>query len=463
VRPVLTAAAQRAADEVAIRQVGHDALVERAGLAAALGAVALLPRVYGARVAVLCGPGSNGEDGRVAARHLRSRGAAVDVLDVAGAPARLAGVDLVVDAAFGTGLSRAWDAPAVPDTTTVLAVDLPSGVDPDTGVASGRSLAATRTVAMGSLKRGHLLADGAALSGEVAVAPLGIAVADPDAALVEDDDLVLVPRLGRDEHKWRRGVVVLAGAPGMPGAAGLACDGALSVQGGMVLLCVPGAGHDADAGWPREVVRLVASTADAAAAVLQGLERAHALVVGPGLGRSPEVRAVLGEVLDKAPVPCVLDADALHLVTADALAARQRSGGSPVVLTPHDGEYAALLGAPPGEDRFAAAARAAAATGCTVLVKGPTTVVASAPPPDGVPWLLAVASGGPDLATPGTGDVLAGAVGGLLARGTPAHVAAALAAHVHGRAGTALGAACRAGALPAAIAAELEARREGRG
>jgi ADP-dependent NAD(P)H-hydrate dehydratase / NAD(P)H-hydrate epimerase len=458
VQPVLTAAAQRAADEAALASVGHRALVERAGLAAALAAAGLLDRVYGARVAVLCGPGSNGADGRVAARHLATRGADVAVVDAAHAPARLDAVDLVVDAAFGTGLSRPWDAPEVPPGIPVLAVDLPSGVDPDTGVAAGRALCATRTVAMGSIKRGHLLADGARLSGVVSVAGLGIPVASPAAALVDDDDPRLVPPLGREEHKWRRGVVVLAGAPGMTGAAALACEGALSVQAGMVLCCTPDVGRDQDASFPREAVRLVAPVGAAAAAVLDALARAHALVVGPGLGRGDDARRLVADVVAAAHRPCVLDADALHLVDPEALAQRQAGDGAPLVLTPHDGEYAALFGVAPGEDRFAAAERAAAATGCTVLLKGPTTVVATAAPPTGVPPLLAITSGTPDLATPGSGDVLAGAIGGLLARGLPAHLAAAIAAHVHGRAGGDLGATCRAGRLPGAIAARLDAR-----
>ena len=436
----------------------HEVLVERAGLAAALAAVRLLPRVYGVPVTVLCGPGSNGADGRVAARHLAARGAAVTVLDVRGGPSRVEGASLVLDAAFGTGLARPWDPPTIDPSVRVLAVDLPSGVDPDTGVATGGALRAVRTVAMGAIKRGHLQADGAALSGDVTVAPLGIGVIDPSCGLVDDGDLDAISPLQRDEHKWRRAVVVVSGSPGMLGAPSLVCDGALAAQGGMVLLVAPDVPRAREGPWPREVVRLAASAADTDKVVAGALERAHALVLGPGLGRSPRLRGLVAAALAAARAPVVLDADALHLVDADQLRERQARGGGPLVLTPHDGEYAALFGAPPGSDRFGAAARAAQRTGCTVLLKGPTTVVASPAAARGAPALLAVTAGVPDLATPGAGDVLAGVIAALLARGLDAHLAAALGAHVHGRAGASLGATCRAGALPAAVASFLAGR-----
>lgn len=457
-RPVVTVAEMRAADEATMRTVPHDVLVERAGLAVAIAAVHLLPRTYGTPVTVICGPGSNGADGHVAARHLAARGAVVRLLDATDLPSRIDGASLVVDAAFGTGLSRRWDAPQVDPATPVLAVDVPSGVDPDTGLAAGDALRATRTVAMGALKRGHLLADGATLSGVVQVAPIGIEVVGAACALVEDDDLDAIPPLSRDDHKWRRAVVVVAGSPGMLGAPALACDGALAVQAGMVLLCAPDVPRRREGPWPREVVRLAASTPDVEKVVGDVLDRARALVIGPGLGRSARLQRAVVDVVRATREPVVLDADALHLVDAELLAARQERGGSPIVLTPHDGEYAALFGAPPGTDRFAAAERAARRTRCTVLLKGPTTVIASHAPPPGVPGLLAVTSGTPDLATPGSGDVLAGVIGGLLARGVPAHLAAALGAHVHGLAGAALGPACRATALPDAIASVLAGR-----
>jgi ADP-dependent NAD(P)H-hydrate dehydratase / NAD(P)H-hydrate epimerase len=461
VKPVVTSAEMRSADDAAMRRVTHEALVERAGFAVALEAARLLPHVYGAHVAVLCGPGSNGADGVVAARHLQRRGAVSEVLEVGSLPPRLEGFDLVVDAAFGTGLSRRFDAPELDDSVPVLAVDIASGVDPDTGLAAGRSLRATRTVAMGARKRGHLLADGAELSGSITVAPLGIDVVDAEAWLVEDADLSLLPPLARTDHKWRRSVVIVAGSPGVLGAPGLACDGALSVQAGMVLLCAPDVSRRRDGPWPPEVVRLPASANDVEKVVLDALERARALVMGPGLGRSAKLQRTVTELLRATREPVVLDADALHLVDADTLLARQSRGGSPVVLTPHDGEFAAMFGAPPGTDRFAAARDAASRTGCTVVLKGATTVVAS-PAPSGLA-MLAVDAGTPDLATPGTGDVLAGIIGGLLARGVPAHLAGALGAHVHGRAGASLGARCRATLLGAAVASFLAERRDDEG
>lgn len=446
----------RAADEVAVRAVGHDTLVERAGLAAALAAVAMLPRVYGARVAVLCGPGDNGADGTVCARHLAARGASVRVVDATDPPARLDGVDLVVDAAFGTGLSRPFTAPET--SAPVLALDVPSGVDPDTGAAAGRVMPAVRTVAMAALKRGHVQGPGATLSGVVAVADLGIAVDAPSVALVDEADLDGLPALGRDEHKWRRAVVVVAGSPSMRGAPALVCGGALAAQAGMVQLHVPGLDEAATGPWPTEVVRV--GDVDPGPQGLGPLGRAHAVVVGPGVGRSEDAARCVTSVLDNARVPLVLDADALHLVTVEQLAARQARGAAPVVLTPHDGEYAALLGAAPGPDRILAAERAAARTGCTVLLKGPTTVVAAPSGHDDGPRTLVVTAGGPELATPGSGDVLAGVLGALLARGVAPLLAAALAAHVHGLAGAALGARCRAGMLADAIADRLAEGRD---
>lgn len=457
-RPVLTVEEMRAADAAAMRTVTHEALVARAGLAAALAATRLLGRVYGSRVVAVCGPGANGEDGRVAARHLAARGARVEVLDLKELGPRLEGCDLVVDAAFGTGLSRPWEAPEVDPGTPVLAVDVPSGVDPDTGSVAGRSLPAVATVAMGGLKRGHLVGQGAVLCGDVEVAPLGIDARGAAAALVEDADLSSIAPLERDGHKWRRALVVVAGSPSMLGAPSLVCDAALCAQAGMVLWCGPEVPTTQAAPVPVEVVRIDAAT-ELVAPTLEAMRRARAAVLGPGLGRDEGIAAMLNELVERSDVPIVLDADALHLVAPEALHARQSRGAAPVVLTPHDGEYAALMGAAPGPDRFAAARAAAERTGCTVLLKGPTTVVATASPPDGVAPLLCVRAPA-DLATPGTGDVLAGVVGALLARGTPAHLAAALGAHLHAAAARALGARCRAGALPGAVAAVLEARRE---
>jgi NAD(P)H-hydrate epimerase len=448
----------RDADAEAMRHVSRESLIERAGLVVAIAATKLVPRVYGSSIAVLCGPGANGSDGRVAARHLAARGAVVRVHDALAAPTTIEGVDLVIDAAFGTGLSRPWDAPEVHESVPVLAVDVPSGVDPDTGVAAGRALRATRTVAMGALKRGHVLADGPALSGEVVVATLGIEVRDAEVAVVEDVDIDLVVPLGRDEHKWRRALVVVSGSPGMLGAPALVCDGAIAVQAGMILLCAPDVPRRHDGPWGVEVVRLAASAAETAKVVGDALDRARALVVGPGLGRSSRLEAAVHEILRSTREPVVLDADALHLVDCELLLARQSRGGSPIVLTPHDGEFASLFGAPPGTDRIAAAQRAAQQTGCTVLLKGATTVVATPTSTPGAASTLVVTTGTPDLATPGSGDVLSGVIGGLLARGTPAHLAAAIGAHVHGLAGASLGARCRASAIPATVAALLAAR-----
>ena len=369
VRPVVTAAEMRAADERRDAHRPHEALVERAGLAAAIGAVRLVPRVYGTPRRGAVRPGVNGADGRVAARHLSSRGAAVRVLEATAAPPtprrrrprrrrrlRHGAVAQLGRAARRPGGAGARRRPAVRAWTPTRA-------------SPRRRLRATRTVAMGALKRGHLLADGALLSGVVEVAPLGIEVQDATCALVEDDDLDAIPPLARDDHKWRRAVVVVAGARACS-ARRARLQRRPAVQAGMVLLCAPDVPRRREGPWPQEVVRLAASAQDAEKVVVDALDRARALVIGPGLGRSARLQRLVVDVLRATREPVVLDADALHLVDADLLSARQERGGSPIVLTPHDGEFAALFGAPPGTDRFAAALRGARRTGCTVLLKG---------------------------------------------------------------------------------------------
>lgn len=411
--PVLTAEEVRAVDAAASEPV--EVLVGRAGAAVAAEALDLLGGAYGRRVVVLAGKGNNGADGREAARLLRRRGARVEVVDASGAPAVLPPSDLVVDAAYGTGFRGEWDAPS-PCGAPVLAVDIPSGVDADTGDAGDATLAAVRTVTFAAVKPGHLFGRGAELAGEVVVADIGLDCSGAGAWLVEDGDVAsLVPRRRREAHKWTGAVWVIAGSPGMTGAAALAARGAQRAGAGYVRLSVPGG--DAGAG-PTEVVGTTLPAAGWAGEVLEGFGRFRALVVGPGLGRGSDddVRRLAVELT----VPTVLDGDALTAV-----------GDGPVapvtVLTPHDGEYERLTGRPPGPGRIDAARRLARRTGATVLLKGPTTVVA-----DAAGRVLLAAAGGPALATAGTGDVLAGMIGAFLAGGLPPLDAAACAAHLHG-------------------------------
>lgn len=420
--PVVTVQEMRAADAAAPEP--EEVLVRRAGTAAAHAALDLMGGAYGRRVVVVAGKGNNGADGRVAAAVLRRRGAKVAVV---GPAATLPRCDLVIDAALGTGLRGPYDAPGVPAGARVLAVDIPSGVDGDTGAAPGRPMRATRTVTFAALKPGLLQGDGPPLAGDVQLADIGIAVEPCRAHLVEDADVArLVPARTEPTHKWATAVAVVAGSPGMEGAAVLASTGAARAGSGMVRLGVPGGGSGP---WPVEAVRLPLGAGEWADAVLAVLDRCRALVVGPGLGRDEATQAEIRRLVARAPVPVVVDADALFALGGVEQARPVVAGPRPVVVTPHDGEYARLLGQPPGPDRLAAARRLAEALGTVALLKGSLTAVAA---PTGE--VLLSAAGSPRLATAGTGDVLSGVIGAFLARGTAAFEAAAVAAHVHGRA-----------------------------
>ncbi len=470
--PVLTVEEMRAADEAALRTTTHEALVARAGTAVAVEALEMLGAAYGRRVVVVAGKGSNGADGRVAAGVLARRGARVRVVE-AGTAERIPSCDLVIDAAYGTGFRGEYRAPATDPGTRVLAVDIPSGVDGDTGSAGGRPMEAERTVTLAALKRGLLMGDGPALAGRLVLADIGIAPGPSAVGLVEDGDVdERIPGRPAPTHKWASAVAVVAGSPGMEGAAALSAAGASHGGAGMVRLGVPGSDGErggAPGPWPLEAVRLPLPLEGWADAVLEVLGRCRALVVGPGLGRSPSTRDEVRRLVARAPVPVVADADAL-VALGDAGAAREVIAGEgvdrPVVLTPHDGEYARLAGEPPGKDRVTAARRLAERTGAVVLLKGSLTAVASpAPPPPGGPWpeVLLSGAGASRLATAGTGDVLSGVIGALLARGVPAPWSAALGAHVHGRAaGNGPAEGLVAGDLPLLVADWLSARRAGR-
>ena len=230
----------------------------------------------------------------------------------------------------------------------------------------------------------------------------------------------------REAHKWQTAVQVVAGSPGMTGAPWLASRAALRAGAGYVQLSMPGV--DPSALPPGELVhrRVAASGWDKE--VLEGLSRVKALVIGPGLGQVSG--GEVGLVVGSAPVPVVVDADGLNAIgTLEGLRAIVERRSEPTVITPHVGELTRLAGHPPGPDHLAAARDAAARSGAIVLLKGSTTVVAM---PDG--RALMCSSGDPRLATAGTGDVLSGMIGAFIARGMPAFEAAALAAHVHGRA-----------------------------
>jgi NAD(P)H-hydrate epimerase len=317
----------------------------------------------------------------------------------------------------------------------VLAVDIPSGVDGATGAIAGAAVRARETICFAAYKPGLLFEPGRALAGRVSVVDIGIRV---NAALAVYDvtDLAL-PERGADSHKWSAGLLVVGGSSGMVGAPLFSGRAALRTGAGMVVCAVPG--HDAAAqvsGQELVARALPASDTgaleeDAAAEVLREGGRYRALAIGPGLGREPGTQAAVRHIVTETDVAVVIDADALNAVAADpsCLQVRHDAGRPLAVLTPHGGEYERLAGRPVGADRVAAARDLAAQLHAVVLLKGPGTVIAA---PDG--HAVVNRTGNAALATAGTGDVLTGIIGGLLAQGVEPFVAAATGAYVHGRA-----------------------------
>lgn len=427
--PVVTPSDMAAVDA----RHGHrlDDLIELAGAAVAREAQRMLGGTYGRRVVVIAGPGNNGADGRVAARLLRRKGVRVAEVD-ARSPLSVTDTpldaDLVIDAAFGCGLSRPYAAPAASATTPVLAVDLPSGVDGLTGLSLGEPLQAGRTLTFVALKPGLLFEPGSTLAGEVVLAPL-------DSALVEDAASVAVahavtdadvaqwwPTRSVQSHKWSNATWIIGGSPGMTGAPVLAARGAQRAGAGYVRVSSPGA---EPTGAPLETVVHRVAENQWAQDVLVDAHRFGSLAIGPGLGRTAETQAAVREVLAGADLPIVIDADALHALTPSS----RCQLGAHMVLTPHDREFEVLAGSPPGDDRIAAAKHLAAELGAVVLLKGPATVIADA---NGT--ALVTTTGDQRLATAGSGDVLTGVIAALLAQGVPPLHAAAAGAFVHGRA-----------------------------
>jgi len=427
--PILTVAQMRAADGAAVSRRGTEALVRAAGTAVALEAKRMLGRCYGARVAVIEGPGLNGADGRVAVNWLRSRGARVDVIAVANQPRSLDGYQLVIDAAFGLGCSRPYEAPHVSGGTKVLAVDLPSGVDSDSGSLLGTPMRADVTIALGALKWAHLTGPSVSLVGELRFAGLGI-VSDVNDGVMEDDDLSDFIVGHGDDHKWLYAMQVLAGSPAMPGAAEMVVRGALA--GGASMIRLTSRGDVAS------MVRLAPEVVHADDVVVD--RRCRVVVAGPGLG--VDAASWLAERLDSVEVPVVLDADGLDR----SLIAREGSAADYWILTPHDGEFARLTGEPVPPNRIEAVRRFARETGCVVLLKGSLTILAD---PKGK--VRVVRSGTSALSTAGSGDVLAGLIGATIARGHDTLNGAAMAAHLHGLAGRLLAPYATASDLPGAI------------
>jgi hydroxyethylthiazole kinase-like uncharacterized protein yjeF len=481
---VLTTAQMRAVDRAAIDRLGVPGLVlmENAGRGVAEEIRRRRPQLRGIDVRVVCGPGQNGGDGFVIARHLANAGARVTVLlaaprarlagdaaqyaavvdqmglpvaDGSGAgadwPALVAGAEVLVDAVLGTGLrsdvsGAAAAAIAAMNATTAwrVAVDVPSGLDADSGLARGVAVDAHLTVTMGARKVGLVL-DPAAPVGTLVVADLGVSMAglaDAAAAVgplchwIEMAALrPLLPRRGPGAHKGTAGhLLVVAGSAGKTGAAALVGRSALRAGAGLVTVASTAAGQTAlDAKVLETMTASYAAGDDADSGsydTLTGLaSRMKAAAVGPGIPTGPGMSALVRRLAGELPLPLVLDADALNLLGTEA-AAVLRGAPAPRLLTPHPGEMARLAGASVAEvqrDRLGHARRLAAASGAVVVLKGARTVIAE---PDGTAHVNPAAN--PSLGTAGSGDVLTGLVAALCCQGLAAADAARLGVHLHG-------------------------------
>jgi ADP-dependent NAD(P)H-hydrate dehydratase / NAD(P)H-hydrate epimerase len=444
----------RAAEEPLLATTPDGALMQRAATGLATVCLRLLDRVYGRRVALLVGAGNNGGDALFAGAQLARRGARVTavLLDrekthpaglaalrraggrVVDAPAATPGIqraDLVVDGMVGIGghgglrpAAAALARAAAEGAGITVAVDVPSGIDASTGAIDGEAFAAVHTVTFGAVKLGLVVGEGRNAAGLVHLVDIGLGPYLPPARAFQLTDADVADRLAAptgDDDKYSQGVVgVVAGSAAYPGAAILCTGAALRTRPGLVRY----AGTAADgvrAAWPEAIVT-------------DGMPgeagRVQAWVVGPGMGTDDDARARLAEVL-ATDRPVVVDADALTMAAKEPALLRDRR--APTVLTPHDREFA-RFGVEPGADRVAAVRRLAADLGVVVLLKGEATVVAD---PGGTAYVNG--TGTPWLATAGTGDVLSGITGAVLATceatGLPAVEAAAVAAHLHGRAG----------------------------
>ncbi len=417
----------RAIDAAAAAHTPVETLIERSGSAVAWAALRMLGGAYGRRVVVIAGKGNNGADGRVAARKLAARGVQVRVIDALDVPHDLPLCDLVIDAAFGTGFHGSWIGPR-PGNAAVLAVDIPSGVDGLSGQSKNGVIAADHTVALAALKPGLLFPPGSHLAGTVEVADIGLDCEGVRAHLVQQDDVDAwwQPRAA-DTHKWRAAVRVVAGSQGMVGAADLTSRAAQRAGAGMVHLSVPGAAVDGVHEYVQRSVPKRAWGPD----VLGSLDRFQSLVIGPGLGRDDSTVVSIRDVLRQSPIPTVVDGDGLFALawSNDGVVPILRDRRAATVLTPHDGEFALLAGTKPGADRIGAARELAARLGVVLLLKGPASVIAH---PGG--RVLVTMTGDDRLATAGTGDVLAGIIGALIAQGLAPFEAAATGSWIHGRA-----------------------------
>jgi hydroxyethylthiazole kinase-like uncharacterized protein yjeF len=430
---LLTPAQMYQADELAIASgITEAQLIENAGRAVA----EEITRRYGARkTVVLCGPGNNGADGKVAARYLRQWGWPATISD------DIAGAELIVDALYGAGLNRNFsheladkiNSAGVP----IIAIDVPSGLDGLTGHPRGASVKADLTVTFFRKKPAHLLLPGRMLCGEVVVADIGF----PAAVLPElkiqlcENTKPGLPSLDSSTHKYKRGhAVIVSGAKFNTGASRLAALAALKVGAGLVTI----AGHEDElsvhAAHTTALMLAQTNTALALGMFLND-KRRNAGCIGPAAGVGSETSAKIRAVLASG-AATVLDADALTSFAqnpTELFAAIAEYPERPVILTPHEGEFARLFSdlADISEAKHERAVKAAKRSGAIIILKGADTVIAS---PDGRAAINSNAP--PSLATAGSGDVLAGLVTGLLAQGMPAFEAACAAVWLHGEAAT---------------------------
>jgi ADP-dependent NAD(P)H-hydrate dehydratase / NAD(P)H-hydrate epimerase len=428
-----------------------------------LTADAILERYPEGAVSVWCGTGSNGGDGLVVARKLRAAGRDVQIRllgeegKIAGDAAenleraRSAGIPfvdelvetaLVVDALFGTGFHgkpRSEAVAAIEELNAlgarVVAVDVPSGVDASTGEIAGPAVRAELTVTFHGPKVGLVVAPGRFHAGEVLVADIGLQDVETRNRRASDELLDLVPRRRPENNKYSSGsVLVVGGSAGKTGAACLSAEASLRAGAGICTACVPAS---LNAVFEQRLLEVMTRpcpdkdgvmTLDAADAILEAAERAGAVAIGPGLGRTDGSRALVAYLLDRLDKPIVLDADGLWALVGHLDWVFSRD--APTVLTPHEGELAALLGRRSDwvrSRRLHAAQAGGDDVGAVVLLKGADSLVAA--PGRGV---VVSDLGNPGLATAGTGDVLTGIVAAFLSKGLEAPLAAAAAATAQG-------------------------------
>lgn len=466
-QPIVTAAGMRALEAAAIAAgTSEFDLMRRAGSAAARAIAAFASP---ADALVLCGPGNNGGDGFVIAAELAARGWSVRVAILGPSTTETArraaagwdgGVEtlgeetrpatLLVDALFGIGLTRPL-APPVAEALLRLAaaaatrvtIDLPSGASTDDGALLSALPDFDLCVSFGAAKPAHFLQPAASHVGRLVIADIGLA---PDRAQLGWVGRPRPSPAAPAAHKYQRGHVLVVGGPAQAtGAARLAALGALRAGAGYVTLLSP---VEALAANEAHLTGIVLAEAGTPATVARALAdpRAHALVIGPALGRRGGRDKVLAALSAKKPV--VLDADVFSLFEGDAAALAAIIEG-PAVLTPHEGEITRLFGAMPGS-KIERARAAAVRVGAVVLLKGADTVIAA---PDGRAAINAHAS--PYLATAGSGDVLAGIIGAMLARGLDPFEAASVASWLHGEAGRRGGPGLIAEDLPGLLPAVL--------